>query len=88
MTGALARQHPRRLRNVLDFEDTFRESQASRCFPLLARYDRIIDFDRQQAAYTGMDLAVLEKGHITGSLATTTIGGWIERHVARTPACR
>jgi hypothetical protein len=37
---------------------------------LLARYDRIIEYDRQRPAYERMPLSVLDKGHVTGSIAT------------------
>ncbi|WP_167768639.1 hypothetical protein [Haloarcula amylovorans] len=70
MTAGLAQRRPDHLREVLDFEEEFRAVKADNCAPLLARYDRIIEYDRQRSAYAGMSLSVLEKGHVTGSLAT------------------
>ena len=70
MTAGAAQSRPDHLRNVLDFEEEFRAVDAANCAPLLARYDRIIEYDRQLPAYAGMSLSVLDKGHITGSLAT------------------
>jgi hypothetical protein len=58
---------------VLDFEDAFRAVEADNCAPLLGRYDRIIEYDRQRPSYTGMSLAVLDRGHVTGSLAAATL---------------
>lgn len=84
MSGSRARDHPQRLRSVLDFEEAFRGVAAPECSPLLARYDRIIEFDRQKAAYAGMDVSVLEKGHVTGSLATGPIRGWLIEQVTET----
>lgn len=84
MTGRRARGHPQRLRSVLDFEEAFRGVDAPDCSPLLARHDRIIEFDRQQAAYAGMAVSVLEKGHVTGSLATGPMRAWLQQQVVET----
>jgi len=73
MTGDLAKNNPDRIREVLDFEDAFTERPPDNCWPLLGRYDRIIAFDVQRTGYRGMDLSVMEKGHITGSLATDAL---------------
>jgi predicted esterase YcpF (UPF0227 family) len=73
MTADAARRRPSRLRDVLDFEDAFRAVEADDCAPLLGRYDRIVEYDRQRPSYTGMSLAVLNQGHVTGSLAAATL---------------
>ncbi|MBX0296689.1 hypothetical protein EGH23_17565 [Halomicroarcula sp. F27] len=73
MTADAARRRPSQLREVLDFEDAFRAVEAANCAPLLGRYDRIIEYDRQRPSYTGMSLAVLERGHVTGSLAAAPL---------------
>jgi hypothetical protein len=72
MTGERARTAPDRLREALDFEDAF-DGAAADCSPLLARYDRIIEFDVQRSCYRGPSLEVVEKGHVTGSLATARL---------------
>ncbi|WP_436926068.1 hypothetical protein [Halosimplex amylolyticum] len=79
MTAGPAQRRPDHLREVLDFEEEFRDVEAANCVPLLARYDRIIEYDRQRPAYAGMSLSVLEKGHVTGSLATDRL----REHVLR-----
>ncbi|WP_254761491.1 hypothetical protein [Natrinema marinum] len=73
MTAEAARYQPDQLREVLDFEAEFRAVEAADCFPLLARWDRIIEYNRQRSAYRGLSLSVLEKGHVTGSLATAQL---------------
>jgi len=73
MTGERARANPQRLRDTLDFEDAFLENATDDCAPLLARYDRIIEFEPQRHCYGGLSLAVVEKGHVTGSLASTRL---------------
>ncbi|ELY61659.1 hypothetical protein [Natronococcus jeotgali] len=73
---------PEALCNVLDFEDRFTDADSDDCDPLLARYDRIIEFEKQRSAYDGIDIAVLEKGHLTGSLATAALRTHIQRSIA------
>lgn len=73
MTADAAWSQPSQLRQVLDFEDAFQAVDADDCAPLLGRYDRIIDYDRQRPSYTGMSLAVLNRGHVTGALAAATL---------------
>jgi hypothetical protein len=51
-------------------EEVFRVVESAGCAPLLGRYDRIIEYDRQRPAYAELSPSVLEKGHVTGSLAT------------------
>jgi len=75
--------NPEKLRTVLNFEDAFTSTDSDDCDPLLARYDRIIEFERQRAAYEGFDSAVLEKGHITGSLATNVLRSHIQRSISK-----
>ena len=70
MTAGSALRRSDHLREVLDFEDAFTAVEADDCVPLLARYDRIIEYDRQRSAYEGIPLSVLDTGHVTGSLAT------------------
>lgn len=65
-----ARKNPAVLEEVLDFEADFVAVDSDDCDPLLARYDRIVEFETQRHCYEGMDLDVLEKGHITAALAT------------------
>lgn len=77
MTADAARSRPSRLRELLNFETEFRGVDADDCAPLLGRYDRIIEYDRQRSSYTGMSIAVLDRGHVTGSLA----GGSLREHV-------
>ena len=81
-----ARARPGTVRDALDFEAASRAVDADDCDPLLARYDRIVELDRQRGGYAGLSLSILEKGHVTGALATDTL----RAHVARSirPAVR
>ncbi|ELY56613.1 hypothetical protein [Natronolimnohabitans innermongolicus] len=78
-----ARQNPAVLRNILDFENAVTSTDADDCDPLLARHDRIIEFETQRSAYEGSDLGILEKGHITGSFATDALQAHIQRSVVK-----
>jgi hypothetical protein len=48
-------------------------SSHSNVYPLLARYDRISDIDRQSTCYGDLKITILNKGHITGSRAFKAI---------------
>lgn len=79
LTGAPARANPDRLRAALDFEDEFQAVEGDDCAPLLARHDRVVEYDRQRPSYAGMDVGVIEKGHVTGALAS----GLLRTHLRR-----
>jgi hypothetical protein len=51
----------------------FRAVEVDDRAPLLGRYDRVIEYDRQRPSDTGMSLAVLDRGHVTGSLAAAIL---------------
>jgi hypothetical protein len=82
MVARAARNRPQRLRDVLDFEADFRAVEREDCAPLLARYDRIIEFDRQRPSYDGHPVSVLEHGHVTGSLATARLRAHVLEAIA------
>jgi hypothetical protein len=84
LVAEAALTNPEVLRDVLDFEDGFVDVDSDDCDPLLARYDRIIEFERQRSAYEGFDVAILEKGHITGSLATDALRSHIRQSISET----
>ncbi|HDS44803.1 MAG TPA: hypothetical protein ENN68_01685 [Methanomicrobia archaeon] len=79
LTGRLARASPDELRAVLNFEREFARIQANNVFPLLARHDQIIRFDRQRICYGNRRIITLEKGHLTASL----VPGALRRHILR-----
>jgi len=68
-------------------EEVFRVVESAGCAPLLGRYDRIIEYDRQRPAYAELSPSVLEKGHVTGCLrliGSASTSSMSSRHV--TPA--
>ena len=78
-----ARRNPEVLRRALDFEEAFTSNDADDCDPLLARHDRIIELETQRSAYEGCELAILEKGHVTGALATAALRAHVHRSVEK-----
>ena len=70
MTARRARRRPTQLQAVLDFQGEFTAVDVCDCAPLVGRYDRSIEYDRQRPSYEGLPVSVLVKGHITGALAT------------------
>ncbi len=67
MTSELARMNPERLTEVLDYRQAYADVE-SPTRPLLARYDRIIEYGVQQPAYDDEVQEVIDYGHVTGSL--------------------
>ena len=73
MAGKPAQENPERLRQILNFEDDFQKVKDDNVFPLLARYDQIIRYERQKVRYVNHPIHIPEKGHITGALASNVL---------------
>jgi hypothetical protein len=77
LTAARALRQPDVLRGVLNFEGEFARVTDDNVFPLLARHDAIVQYERQHRCYGGRPIEVLERGHVTGALAA----GPLRRHL-------
>lgn len=90
LAGRAARENPDAVRALLNFEDDYGRAKAGNVYPLLARYDRIIEYDRQSSVYGQHAIAVIDKGHTTGVLAADDLRQHIreqlERHMRRDQA--
>jgi predicted esterase YcpF (UPF0227 family) len=84
MTGRLAQEHPEVLKKALNFEDRYKRIRDDNVFPVLARYDQIIQYDRQRVCYDERAIKTLEKGHITGSFAHHNLRAHILKHLKGT----
>ncbi len=83
LTDRLALENPETVERVLDFENLFTAAQKNNVFPLLARYDQLIRFERQKASYgNNIPVEVIEKGHVTGSAASTELRSHILGHLS------
>ena len=70
MTGKNALANPDALAAALNFEDRFERVADNNVFPLLARYDRLILYERQARCYGDLPVRVLDRGHVTAALST------------------
>lgn len=77
LAGKPARENPDVIRKLLNFEDDYMKVEDDNVFPLMGRYDQFIQYPRQKLCYGGRSINVLEKGHITASLAAGALRGHI-----------
>lgn len=73
LTASRARGRPEQVRAVLNFEHDFATVEEDNVFPLLARHDRIIDFERQKECYGSRPIAVLDTSHTGAALDSTAL---------------
>ncbi len=81
LASELVKENPDLIRNTLNFEEEFKQIKDDNVFPLLARFDQIIEFDRQKRCYNEKVISVIDKGHITGALASEKLRGHILKHL-------
>lgn len=72
VTADRATENPGAVRELVDFDDQFREADSD-TYPLLARHDANVRYEPQRRAYGELPVETLEKGHITGTLATDAL---------------
>jgi predicted esterase YcpF (UPF0227 family) len=70
LAGQKALENPEDLRSILNFEDDYKKRDLENVFPILARHDQIIEYERQSPAYKGKEIVILDKGHTTAALAS------------------
>lgn len=68
MASEMALNNPEEIRKVLNFSNVFEKQNTPNVFPLLAKYDRFIEYDVQSESYKGYPLKTIENGHVTGAL--------------------
>ena len=76
-----AREHSEILTKVLNFEEEFSSCKTNNVFPLLAKYDQFIEYERQKQSYKDIPIQVLEKGHITAALASNMLTEHLLKHL-------
>jgi hypothetical protein len=77
MSGRPVRDNPETVRNLLNFEEEYARVTVDNVFPLLALYDRIIEFERQKKCYGSAPVRVLRKGHASCARAQAEL----RRHI-------
>jgi hypothetical protein len=68
LVGSNALLEPGTIRKYLNFNSEFDKIKEKNVFPILALYDRFIEYDIQKKSYEGHDIKTIEAGHVTGSL--------------------
>lgn len=68
LTGSNALLHPEQIRKLLNFDNAFSKVTSLNVYPLLAKYDRFIEYDIQQKSYEGIALRTIEAGHVTAAV--------------------
>jgi hypothetical protein len=77
LAGENVLQDPEAVGRVLNFEQDFAGADLSNVYPLLGRYDGIIEYERQAGSYRDRQVRVLDKGHTTSAVAFADL----RRHV-------
>lgn len=77
MLAPLGRAHEAEVRSALDFDEALLAAPRANVFPLLARFDQIIELDRQRRSYGDIPIEVIDRGHVTAALSPDLL----RRHV-------
>lgn len=54
---------------LFDFQKEFAKNDKGNVFPLLAKHDAIVQYKVQGDSYAGLEIATIDKGHVTGALS-------------------
>lgn len=68
LAGSLALENEPRIRELLNFDAAFSTVETKNVFPLLARYDRFIEYHVQRESYNGFEVQTIEAGHVTAAI--------------------
>ena len=70
LTGSNALLEPETIRKFLNLNPEFEKNKDRNVFPILALYDRFIEFKIQKKSYDGHNIKTIEAGHVTGALSS------------------
>jgi hypothetical protein len=85
LLASSAQEANERFRSALNFESDFTSRGNANVFPVMARFDQFIRFERQSGIYRPEQMTVLERSHTTGAVAYARIGAHLQE---RLDACR
>lgn len=77
----LSTENVEALRDLLNFEAEFAQTDHTNVYPLLARYDRVVRYDVQRASYGTLPVETIRKGHVTGGIAAGSLRSHLLRHL-------
>lgn len=80
LSSELAKENPEKIRACLNFDEEFEKIEDENVYPLLAKFDQIIEFNVQSLCYEKAKIAVINKGHITGALSSEELRAHILRY--------
>ena len=90
LAGQNALDHPETLRDLLNFNREFDSVTSANVHPLLARYDRFIEYEVQAKSYGNHPIRTIDFGHVTGALQAKVLREHIldvlKTHVLTAPA--
>jgi hypothetical protein len=69
------------LADVLNLEEAFKKISTKNVYPLLAKEDQFIEYEVQRHSYDSDNLKTINKGHITGALASAELREHILAHL-------
>ncbi|NBF41586.1 MAG: hypothetical protein GVY14_14350 [Spirochaetes bacterium] len=75
LLASSARDAGARFREALNFEQEFTARGNENVYPVMARFDQFIRFERQAGVYRPEQMTVLERGHTTGAIAYRRLAG-------------
>lgn len=87
LLASSAREAGDRFRSTLNFEEEFAARGNANVYPVMARYDQFIRFERQSEIYRPEQMTVLERGHTTGAVAYRQLGRHLASHVSSESTC-
>ena len=85
LLASSAQEANEQFRSALNFESDFTARGNANVFPVMARFDQFIRFERQSGIYRPEQMTVLERSHTTGAVAYARIGAHLQE---RLDACR
>jgi len=81
LAGKPVHDHPAKVKKTLNFDQRFNRVKEQNLFPLLARHDQVIRFEKQMETYDSYPVTVINRGHITGIVAAKELRNHILTHL-------
>lgn len=81
LLASAARDAGTRFREALNFEKDFTARGSENVYPVMARFDQFIRFERQAGIYRADQMTVLERSHTTGAVAYARLAEHLTRRL-------
>ena len=70
-------------RRALDFSPLLSETPRRPCFPLLAKHDLLVDYERAKQTWKGYPVSTIKRGHVSGVVSFQAMTEHLLTHVPR-----